>query len=93
MPGSCGSRRESFSWPETPTEQAVPESFESTGECVIERILEPIRDKVPFLPHRRRQSLSCLSPGSLFSGYQNAAEESKQYPVEVAIKVLNRMAI
>ena len=72
--------------PETPTGQVVPDVFGITGGCVIERILGVVRDSLPELPKREREIVG-LAPGSVFVGHQNAAEESKQYPVEVAIKV------
>lgn len=90
---SRGRRNNSISaaWPETPTERVVPEGFELTGECVIERIVAPLSDALPLLPKERERTMAGLEPGSLFVGHQNATgEESKQYPVEVAIKVKDR---
>lgn len=81
----------SAAWPETPTERIVPEGFELTGECVIERIVAPLSDALPLLPKERERTMAGLEPGSLFVGHQNATgEEAKQYPVEVAIKVGGR---
>ena len=97
MPGSRVQDTSVGNWPRTPTEQTVPDAFENTGECVIERILAGMRE-LP-LPSRREgmKTLGALCPGGTFRGHQNGAETtyiggeqqhaSKQYPVEVEIKV------
>ena len=99
MPGS-DTRRKGMSWPQTPTEQTVPDAFENTGECVIERIVEVVRDLPPPSPSKEMKTYGSLSPGALFRGHQNGAEmmmvngttqhANKQYPVEVEIKVRGR---
>lgn len=79
--------RHHIRWPHTPDEQSVPEAFESVGEGVLERILDPVRRSVPLLARDRERNLGTLYPGACFKGHQNAAEESKHYPVEVMIQV------
>lgn len=59
----------------------------------MDRSLSVIRDRIP-LPRRGPsperddipKTLGGLIPGALFRGHQNAAEETKQYKVEVEIK-------
>lgn len=73
-------------WPRTPDEQTSREAFETVGEGVLDMILSPIRRSIPLTYIGRERSLGSLYPGACYRGHQNAAEESKQYPVEVIIQ-------
>lgn len=92
MPSSFGKLNRCIG-PATPVGETTVPSFEYTGDCVIHRILRPIRERLPLLPCRSSDHVEAmgtvLRAGSVFSGRQNAAEDSKHYPVEVEIKVVS----
>lgn len=97
----------------TPAEQGVPDIFMMSGDCVINRVLRPVQDKLPLLyplpwnvpnniidgkldgeastgpPVSSAYTYGALYAGSKFVGRQQAAEDSKNYAVEVELKDIN----
>ncbi len=108
---------------ETPPEALPVDKFASTGQHVLDRILDPALHSTTLFPAKQailssasvldcipndrqrctgegrpegraghalhQPSLGAIRSGALFLGTQNAAEDSKQYPVEVSIKHVN----